>query len=243
MDSGSPKVIFSSVEMDPDQLESQPLRISGVISLLLGLISAIALAGPYMWVVPILAVLVGLFALRPSKLPYTGKAAALIGLGLGLFFLTWAATARDVVEQVHLEKAKRFVTQWLDSFQSGEPEFCFEMTLPEDKRLYKSVNLATYYANPVDSSDVDGPPGGEPKFSEFIEQPLVKSLLNAEKKPQWQYAGVIKTLKLPGMRRWTLRFEDTSGTLPQPVAVIMEVKESPDGEYRWQVQNISEVEQ
>ncbi|QDV67025.1 hypothetical protein Poly24_07160 [Rosistilla carotiformis] len=242
MDSGSPKVVFSSVEMDPDQLQSHPLRVSGIVSLLLGLISAVALAGPYMWVVPILAIAAALIALRPSKLPYAGKTLAMAGLGLGLFFGSWAVASHNAADQLHLQTAKGFAVDWLNCFQTGQAEFCFEMMLPERDRHYKHVDLAKYYANqPAPGGEQDLPTSG-PVFSDFIAQPLVKSLLNADKKPQWEFVRIDSTMRTTGLRRWTLQFEDAAGVIAEPVLVRLVAKETHDGQIHWEIKDIARPE-
>ncbi|WP_417749574.1 hypothetical protein [Rosistilla oblonga] len=242
MDSGSPKVIFTSVENDPDQLQSHPLRVSGIISMLLGLISVVALAGPYMWIVPILAIAAALIALRPSKLPYAGRSFALVGLGLAIFFGSWAVAAQNAADQIQLQTAKRFAQNWLDSFKTGEVEFCFEMSLAERDRLYKSVNLSRYYAEKTEPDEnADMPPSG-PVFSDFITQPLVKTLINADKKPEWEFEGATDSVKMAGSRRWTLRFRDTSGTIADPVLVTLSFQRDYDGEQHWEINNFETPE-
>ncbi|WP_145342703.1 hypothetical protein [Rosistilla ulvae] len=195
-----------------------------------------------MWIVPILAIAAALIALRPSRIPYAGKTFACVGLGLGLFFGSWAVASHGAAEQVHLNSAKRFATDWLNCFKSGEAEFCFEMTLPEKQRRYKAVNLESFYANPAAPDDGQDAPPGEPVFSDFIEQPLVKSLLNADKKPEWEFDGAINTFKTVGLRRWTLRFRDTSGTITDPISVTLEARETHDAKNKWVIKDVVTAE-
>src|SRR5262249_49748232 len=89
-------------------------RISGwaVAAILLGLLSAAALAGPILWLIPVLAGVVSIVAMRQirtSDRQLSGWHLALLGLLLAIFF-GLAGPVRTISRQYYMEaRAKRFV--------------------------------------------------------------------------------------------------------------------------------------
>src|SRR5687767_14150516 len=87
---------FHPGEFDLEELPGyQPLSVSAIVGLVLGLISFTALFHPVLWLVPVLGVVVNLYALSSmdDSRPAVGRKSAMIGLVLSLL-LGAAAPAR-----------------------------------------------------------------------------------------------------------------------------------------------------
>src|SRR5688500_10904316 len=71
----------------------QGVSIMAVLALLLGVASALALVHPFLWVVPPVAVVLSILAIRAIDAPdsnLTGRRLAIAGLALALLFGLWA---------------------------------------------------------------------------------------------------------------------------------------------------------
>ncbi|MFK8111984.1 MAG: hypothetical protein AB8B91_07265 [Rubripirellula sp.] len=124
-----------------------PLRVSGFICLLLGLLSVSALLGTSMLLVPITAFLFGFFALRR----YAGEApvgvrAAMIGMvlaaGFGAcgLFLPWMKTATLG------NQAKQFSKDYLEVVAQGHIEYAMELSKDYVNRYPTNMSLKEHYA-------------------------------------------------------------------------------------------------
>ncbi len=141
-------------------------NIPALLSLILGLCSAVALLAPNMWVVPILAVFLGIFglvmAIRGDNMG--GKVPAWIGIFLALFFISWAASKIYFHRQVIYSEAEVIARQWLNLVIAGDDLVAHQAMMHPTARQPSGANLAEYYAKDEQAT--------EQKDSIFTQPPI-----------------------------------------------------------------------
>ena len=163
---------------------------AAVASVILGLLSSLALVDPLLWVVPVVGVAVGALALwriarrQPALI---GRRAALAGLLLSM--LLGAAAVSDWYGYRWLvrREAVRFADLWFEQLADDQPQRAYQLTLgprarqPWDDKLWES-----YRQNPRWRSDLEY----------FASQPLWRTLLALGHRANARYyqsAGQAKT--------------------------------------------------
>jgi hypothetical protein len=120
-----------------DTIEYEPYSGWAFVAFVLGVLSAVALAGPILWLVPVFAVVVALIALRKIKASdrrFSGRYIALLGLLLAIFFGI-AGPARLVSRRYFLEaRAARFAGKFMELLQQNQPLAAFQLTMPAGLR-------------------------------------------------------------------------------------------------------------
>lgn len=137
-------------ELDDSQT---PVRFSGFVCLLLGFLSAAALLGRPLLLVPFAALVFGLIALRPSiqGVPI-GTLAAKIGLVLATgfaacgFFLPWAK------QQTLGEQAEVFGKEFFALVGKGEWELVSELQKSYRSRFLPTMPIKEFYSQNADAS-------------------------------------------------------------------------------------------
>ena len=138
--------IGMSAEAGYGAVETAPLRISGFLALILGLLSVLSLLGPALLVIPILTLFFGFFALRKYDGPVpVGVRPAIIGLvlaaGFGAcgFFLPWMKT------MTLGSQAEYFARQYLEVVARGELELAMELKKNYANRYMHNMSLKQHY--------------------------------------------------------------------------------------------------
>lgn len=121
-----------------------------VISLFLGVASALALVHPGLWIVPAIAAATAVWALwtlAARKTEFIGRKAAILGLGLAIIFAGWAP-ARLISRQMRLySEARSWSEEWLQLIHEGRLYEAYELHLPVAERQPGSVSLADLYGD------------------------------------------------------------------------------------------------
>ncbi len=124
-----------------------PIRPSGFFTLLLGLLSTLSVLGRPLLVLPVLTILLGLFALRPSgdRKPIGGLAAKLglilaVGFGAAGFCVPWFAAQKVGSE------ASYFSEQYLRLIAQDDRELAMEMRKDHINRAPARMSLVAHYA-------------------------------------------------------------------------------------------------
>src|SRR5262249_25362591 len=166
-------------------------RLSGwaIVALMLGVLSAAALAGPILWFIPVVAAAVAIATMRKittSNRLLTGWHIALLGLLLALFF-GMACSARIMSRRYYLEvRAVHFADKFMHLLQENQQAAAFQLTQPAGLR------------KPIEPENAD-PFATEPKAKEafiaFLKVAPVKLLLNAG---QATKINLLSAVVLPG---------------------------------------------
>ncbi len=145
--SGLSHVPQMRAESGYEEIESvAPLRFSGFICLIVGLISVVAMLGLPALVVPFVAIVFGLIALRPSDHPKpVGTTAAKIGIFLAVtfgvcgYFLPWMK-ANTLGNQ-----AEFYSRQYIGILANNHPEVAIELSKDFKNRFSESMPLDQFY--------------------------------------------------------------------------------------------------
>ena len=146
---------------DPED-SSVPLRISGFISLLLGLISWVTITAVAAIVIPIMGFAFGLFALRSSGSKAsgsgkpTGTLAARLGMILAVGFGACGLALPMLKTRTLGEQAKQFSLRYIDVVNRGYDEVGIELKKEHRNRFSKEMPLEDHYAGQESSQQALG---------------------------------------------------------------------------------------
>lgn len=132
-----------------DQIaEYRRFNLASIFSVLLGLASASALIAPNLWIVPILAVLLGVGGLWMAKRSDNmgGATAAWVGIALALFFVSWAAADIYFQRQVVYAESKAVAEKWLNLVISGEDKIAHQAMMHPTARQPAGFSVDDYYS-------------------------------------------------------------------------------------------------
>ncbi|MEZ6088289.1 MAG: hypothetical protein R3C05_09745 [Pirellulaceae bacterium] len=120
--------------------------------------------------------------------------------------------------------------------------FAFEMSLPESDRHYDSVDLVKFHAQTEPANDDPDIAIPKPKFKDFMSRPPVEALVKAGEKPDWRFRGLRLATKDYGSRKFSMLFEDASGTVDQVIDVTMRADIDSKDVHSWLVENVDFVD-
>lgn len=139
-------VMSSEAGYEADVNDS-PLRVSGFISLILGLLSGFTIVALPMLSFAIAAVLFGMFALRKSdskSLP-AGTTAARIGILVAVLFGTWGVARYSFKQNTLGGQAEYFARQFVRVASNGNQIYAKELQKSYVNRYLKSMPLERSY--------------------------------------------------------------------------------------------------
>ncbi len=189
-----------------------PLRFSGYVCLILGMISAVALLGLPALVVPGLAILIGLIALRPSQgPPPLGKIPAQIGLLLAIGFGTCGFGLHAIKQYTMGNQAKYFTRQYIDLVAIGQKEMAIELGKSFNNRFNSTMPLKEFYQNLDEqhANRTDRSPDDEERtpMQQFDDNAAHQEILKFGRDADWKLAGPVVIYKQFGIDRaevlWT----------------------------------------
>ena len=187
--------------MEPQEVEQyRSVSALAIASLLLGLISAFALAHPGAWVIAVAAVVCGLVALirvarRPDSL--TGRRLALAGMGLGLFFGCWAVSRYTTYNWVLIREARSFAEQWLAAVRDGELEAAHQATLNSRRRQPDGTLLTEFYQNSTEQLN---------DLQEFFSEGMAKQLVDLKGTGEIVFDRTVGSFTKHGITTIALRY-------------------------------------
>ncbi|WP_153557315.1 hypothetical protein [Roseimaritima sediminicola] len=177
MESKSESAVFS---LAPQEIPTAPVRPSGFVALLLGLLSSVVLLSTTLILIPLVTLVVGLFALRPSSEgPPVGRRAAVLGILLAVFFACWSVVASRVRTQQLSDNAERFGHEWMQLTSLGEWEMAMELTKSPAGRQSPQMPLKAYYQNSETCSE---------QLDEFLDRTAIMRIQDAGRDADWQLA-------------------------------------------------------
>jgi len=113
--------VTAPMDEAPDYRPVSPLAVAAAV---LGCCSAVALATPFAWFVPLVGVVAAVAALadlaRPAA-PRVGRLPALLGLALAVGFGAQAVSDAAVGRWIERTRAVATATAWLDAIHAGRP--------------------------------------------------------------------------------------------------------------------------
>ncbi len=173
---------FSSTDA-VDVKEYPRVSRAAVIALLLGIVSASALASPVLWFLPLVGIVLALVAVRSitqAAEPVAGRRAAVIGLVLSLIFIAWAPSRYFVRNELLYRQAREHCEYFLGLVLEGRLHEAHQLTLKKDNRLAPNANLNQAYNDNQEMADsFEGFCGGSP----------MKEIIALERRGQVRFVG------------------------------------------------------
>ena len=155
---------------DDESLEYRSVEPMAVVAALLGVASPAALLHPVLCVVPILGLLaatVALVRIRREQLR-SGVALALVGLGLGSFFLGMPLARYAALNLILPRQARPVADEFLALLQQGKPQEAMLLYMPPDFRPPADDGLWSYYRHDDESRN---------QLLAFVQDPPIRMLL------------------------------------------------------------------
>ena len=137
---------FSAVE-DHEFENYRPTNVLAIISLLIALVSGVALIHPMLSVVAITSILVALVALHPSRADGIGRPCAFLALALSVFFVscgnTWFFYRRAVV----FREARKNSEHWLGLMANRDYRQAHQLSREHYERIGPNKSLDDHYGD------------------------------------------------------------------------------------------------
>ncbi len=150
---------------DPEQTtDYRTLSVLAIISLVIGLIAPIAIAAPFLLVVPFFGIAVSLLALRRIAVSggvLAGRWAATAGLVLSVASAVLPISHDLILRAIRVHQAEAFGQSWVAMVTSGNLEQAFHLTVDATR--------------PTPPAEPDAPAKPDP-FQTFRDQPIIKAL-------------------------------------------------------------------
>lgn len=209
-----------------------PFRASGLVSLMLGLLSASALVAWQMLVLPIAAIAFGVFALRKWTGPRpAGTTAAVIGLLLASCFGAGGLAIPLAKRATVGKQGEFFARQYLQLMGKGDIELASELRKEARNRQVSSMNLRELYKK-EDLAKTDM----QREESRHAEQDTIQL---AGPNIPWTLAERPRVYSYYGMERVETIWFDPSGKVTEKVVVEMQwAPDEMNNIGNWHVNNI-----
>ncbi len=205
-----------------------PLRISGFVCLILGLLSVISVVGLVLLLIPISAILFGLFALRRhGELVPVGTGAARIGLVLAVgfgscgFFLPWMKNATLG------KQAKQFGRDYIEVVAHDELELAMELRKDYVNRFPSTMPLKAHYSLSE---------GAEEQLIEFRQDAVNRTILARGPGAAWKLARPVRIFTHYQMQQAELVWMDPTGQESMRLHMFLEYDlDHRNGDGQWYV--------
>ena len=133
----------------PSWREYRSLQSLAVLTLVLGILSCLALFQTMFWIVPLATLILGVTALRllsadPEKI---GRQAAIWGMALALLFGAWAPSRYFSRQWWLAGQARAYADAWMELVQQKKLKEAHQLHGDRDRRADEGVTLDEYYRN------------------------------------------------------------------------------------------------
>ncbi|SMP41902.1 hypothetical protein SAMN06265222_101673 [Neorhodopirellula lusitana] len=131
-----------------DEEDVPPLRASGIVCFILGLLSFWATVAWQMLILPIVAIIFGIIAMRKwGKVRPAGTTAAVLGLVLASAFGAAGIVIPTMKQRTLGKQAEYFAREFLEVVGDGEVELALELQKQARNRQLGTMDLKKAYAN------------------------------------------------------------------------------------------------
>ncbi|TWU03015.1 hypothetical protein Pla52n_41040 [Stieleria varia] len=215
-----------------DETEA-PLRISGFIGLLMGVLSIFSIVAMPMLIAAVAAIAFGLFALRrwDSESRPVGTTPARIGILLAVLFGS-AGIALPMTKQAMVgAQAEKFAKEYVRVIANGDLEYALELRKRFTNRYLASMPLQQFYLGSSDASQV---------MQEFREESLTGALQDLGPDAEWKVVQATRIFHHYGrnMAEVVMEAKTPPGANPMKIRVVMEYFFHPDdGAIEWHIDN------
>ena len=197
-------------EADANVIEYRPVSMLAVLTLVLGLASALALAGPVLLFIPGICVLIGLFAWRSiasSDGSLAGRNVILWGLAFASFFTAMSLGRVLTQRALVVRDAKQISETFLSLLLANHPEKAHQLQLLEHVRQPTGTSLWLHYRTTPDDYDA---------LRRFVDAPLIHALLSLGPKAKVRYYDTEDITESAGRTYVVLLYTVTFGEQGKP---------------------------
>lgn len=223
------------------EVDDSPLRISGFIAAILGVISVFTIVALPVVGVAIAAVLFGMFALRKSdsKSIPVGTTAARIGILLALLFGSWGVARTVFKTQTLGTQAEYFAREFVRVTSSGNDVYSKELMKSYVNRYLKNMPLEERYAMEKKRAAEMAAEHGEEQGSDFSteEDNGAEFLLKYPEDHEWILDRPVRVFTRYGRQKADVVLAYDESETPTRVRILMEyLKHKEDGTSQWHVE-------
>jgi hypothetical protein len=213
---------------DGDDIQA-PIRISGFISLLLGLASVVSFLAMGALIVPFLALGFGLFGLRKYGQPTpVGITAARWGVILAIGFGAFGLGVPLFKKHTLGTQAEYFAKEFVKIVASGEDYYCLELQKDYTNRFLRTMSLAEHYEGKEEMQET---------LEDFRSGGLKTLLVDLGPDATWELDRSVYVYHKYGRDNADVILVNNDGAKPRLITVSLQKTVSQDGDIQWHVSN------
>ncbi len=219
-----------------------PLRLSGCLALILGLLSPLSFLSSLMVVIPVAAIVLGAYALRRhgEQIP-VGVGAAKIGLVLALGFGSFGFFTHWAKNSTLGGQAVRFGKNYFEVIARDDLELAMELRKDYVNRFPTSMPLSAYYAaerTAMEAAEASDEPPMESQVEtveEFRNDSTNVSIRKRGPGAEWGLGEPIQVVSHYGDQHVNLLWVDPSGRDTIRIRMTLEYRVDGEGDGQWHV--------
>lgn len=189
------KMHFSGGDEAPELEDYRPISPLVMVACIAGLMSLLAIVHPLLWIVPVVAVILSVCAIRQlstAQSRYGGRPGAVVALCLAALIGTYAPARSISRERALYMRAQTQAKRWISIFQQGRYLEAHQLTMEPSQRFQGPGPLADHYLPPdraarSDASSMDDTmmdpdhmlmnPSATAKLASFLQEPVLAKLV------------------------------------------------------------------
>lgn len=204
-----------------------PLRVSGFLSLLFGLLSGFSIIFKAMLLMPLAAVVFGLVALRKYDGPRpAGMRAAFLGMFLGVAFGSCGYTVDMMKRSTLGRQAEEFAGQYMKLVALGHDEHAMELQKEWYNRLSTDMNLAEHYLSDQRVAE---------SLVQFKTDAVNRELKRIGADVEWTLDRPVNVYYQFGQDHAEVIWSDPTGGSPLTIRMFMDYRIDSRGRGQWQM--------
>ncbi len=216
---------------DAEIARYRSVSAAAVASLIVGLLSPLAMLDPLFWILPPLGILLSALALwqvaqnAPAML---GRKAALAGLTLSLLFAAAAPTNWAVYRYLIRQEARQYAGYWFEFLAQDQPHKAYQLTVHPE------------YRKPLDDELWDvfrDDPQWRSKLEDYVSDSLVRTMLHLGTRAHVRYCDSMhhaRNKKLDSLSQaYAVTYDDAGEKKTFFVGMKLERVQLPSGRAAW----------
>jgi len=212
-----------------------PLRISGFLCLLFGVLSIFSSMGRPMLLLPLISFALGLVALRRSDGPTpVGKRAAMIGMVLAAGFGMCGLMLPFLKTMTLAKQAEQFSRYYIEVIAQQEDEFAMELHKDYINRFAPTMSLKEHYSASEESYR---------QLYEFRENSIHEMIRKPGPHAEWVLDRPIRIYYSYDREHAELVWMDPTGESSSKIYMIMDYRVDPDGQGQWHMTTVMPLTQ
>ena len=242
---GETSSIFSSTPVmtaeagyDGDELQA-PIRISGFLSMGLGAASAISYIGYPLLLMPLAAILLGIFALRKySGRKPVGVKAAYFGIIMAIGFGSFGLGVPLMKRHTLATQGEHYARQFIKLVANGEDYYALELRKEFPNRFISTMDLDQFYAREATKVPNEDQESQESPLESLRSSSAYSTVRDVGPDGIWELDRAISVTYRYGRERVDIVFANHDRPKPRLLRLVMEcqVREST-GDLEWHVAN------